>query len=428
MLRSNKLFLLLVFGLGGCSVSPMVQPQINSLVAAEHYDYARYVLEEHAEAYGPNNSFLYYVDYGLLQHMAGEYESSILAFDKAKRIYTQNLPKSVSKYLESWVINDNRKPYQGAVYERLLINFFQALNFSMLSDFSAAQVEARDVDVQLRKLSSLQRSENDLSEANAFFARLFSGFVYALSNDPSNLTDALIDYEKVLKWQKKHPDDGLFNIPKFIREDIDVIKRLLHGDDADFKKRNLKGQLYVTHLVGLSPIKHQKEFIVPVFDGRVVKVAFSLLNKRLTVLNPAIVKLVNKESNKEIFSTMTPFIDITELALANQKKKVKYAIAKAVLRTGAKYAVSKAVEDDLREDYGNTTADIFKYASNAYSVFSENADLRSWQTLPSTIHMQRFIVEPGVYDVYIEGKLVAEDVLCTKGAKKFIVNRSNFAL
>ena len=72
---------------------------------------------------------------------------------------------------------------------------------------------------------------------------------------------------------------------------------------------------------------------------------------------------------------------------------------------------------------GEDTSKWFKYLMNLYNISSEQADLRSWQTLPAEIRLARFILEPGEYDLfYNRNKLGHMNV--KEGEKKFVIYRT----
>ena len=64
-----------------------------------------------------------------------------------------------------------------------------------------------------------------------------------------------------------------------------------------------------------------------------------------------------------------------------------------------------------------------QYAGSLYNVFSEQPDLRSWQTLPARIRVARLIVKPGAYEVSAGSESLGQ-VTLGAGEKKFFVVRT----
>src|SRR4051812_23684465 len=76
--------------------SKNIQPQINSLVIAQHFNRAIEFLDEGPSSYGTHNELLYWLDRGLVLHLAGRYQDSIFAFEKSKQTFENLYNRSLS--------------------------------------------------------------------------------------------------------------------------------------------------------------------------------------------------------------------------------------------------------------------------------------------------------------------------------------------
>jgi hypothetical protein len=98
-----------------------------------------------------------------------------------------------------------------------------------------------------------------------------------------------------------------------------------------------------------------------------------------------------------------------------------------------KYLIERKQQENIEKEYGPTSAAIFTLASNIYNVYSEQADLRSWQSLPAEIRVARLSLTPGQYRLRMDhlagsGKVVdtaelGERDLCS-GKTYFFVSRA----
>jgi hypothetical protein len=107
--------------------------------------------------------------------------------------------------------------------------------------------------------------------------------------------------------------------------------------------------------------------------------------------------------------------------------------AKAITRPVAKYILERKLGNEIREDHGETASYVFRAAASWYNLYSEQADLRSWQTLPAEIRIARLTVAPGTYTVSVhhadaEGITMKKDSLgkiaLHAGEKKFLIVRT----
>jgi hypothetical protein len=87
-----------------------------------------------------------------------------------------------------------------------------------------------------------------------------------------------------------------------------------------------------------------------------------------------------------------------------------------------KYYLELQEERYLKEKFGEETTRWSRYLSNMYNVYSEQADLRSWQTLPAKIFIGRLLLPPGHYTFEINGEKL-ESLTIKAGQKEFLINR-----
>lgn len=427
---------MLCAGLVSCASSPMIQPQINSLVAAERYDAALRILKEHRYSYGEHNDLLYFMDFGLALHTAGEYRESIGYFEKAKAKYDQLYTISVSRKAATWLVNDNVDEYRGEDFERVLINVFQALNFARLGDLEEALVEARDADNAL-ELINQSYSKESVAYAHDAFARLLMGILYAAAGGPDNINNAYISLVKSLSaYRDVYSVHYGVKIPELLKEELAAAAQYLNfGDSAawqadigkvsftPFTDRAGLAQVVVIHYRGLSPIKHQVDLPVVLPDGYVARIVFPNYTRRRYPDMAFTLQL--RQGAETVKARDTELVEnIEEIAVKALEEKRLRVAAKAVLRAGAKHMALRAAEGGVRDSSGDTAADVVKYSGMLFNVFSEQADLRSWQTLPAQIRMARAFTEPGEYEIMLNEDVIEKCTLAA-GETRFIIFRTS---
>lgn len=108
--------------LSSCASPSGISTHVYNLASQKDYARARLFLEKNKANYGKNNILLYYLDKGMVLHLAGEHKESSLAFEQAKAEYERLYTKSASGIIASWLLNEYTAPYSGEDFERVLIN------------------------------------------------------------------------------------------------------------------------------------------------------------------------------------------------------------------------------------------------------------------------------------------------------------------
>lgn len=401
-----------------CATSPTIAPQVNSLVIAEKYSYALQLLTTTKDAYGRKNELLYLLDYGMVLHLAGRYGESVDTFEKAKRLYDSLYTVSISSEASTWFLNDNMAPYRGEDFERVMVNIFQAFNFAMLGNIQEALVEARDVDQKLKLINAQYGPDQKNAYQEDASARLFMGILYENSKDANDLYEAMISYYRALdsyihdygRYGVDVPDilkDNALSMAEYLKDPkINDYKDILgKRRPMSFEEKRSKAQIYFIHYVGLSPIKQQIDIPVPVPNGIIAKLAFPFYDERSEEISSGEFKVIGKDHNIYLDEPQT-VEDIGSIAIENLNNRKMRVISKAVLRSGLKVTAEHFIKESLRRSYHNDASRYFSYIASLYNIASEQADLRSWQTLPNQIRLCHVIVEPGQYDLYFNNRFL----------------------
>ncbi|MBF0385739.1 MAG: hypothetical protein HQL27_07685 [Candidatus Omnitrophica bacterium] len=418
------IFFLAIFSSFSCSGPVSIQPQVNSLAIAGKNRFAIKVLEENKDVYGKKNRLLYLMDYGFILHISGEYKKSIEAFEEAKRLYSELYTKSISNYASTWIVNDNNSFYRGEDFERVMINIFQAVNFLMLGDLEEALVEARNVDNELKLINDKYPTEKKNVYSEDAFARFFMGIVYESSENAADFNNAYVSYKKALSIYENNysPNYGV-SAPHVLKDNWAGLAEMFDkGNAAFFEDKRRKGEVYLIDYYGLSPVKHEKFIPVPDLQGRIFKFAFPSYDKRTNEESVRILSALSEDS-REFSATAEIGEDISAIAVKNLENRKARFVAKSVFRSAAKFAAEYSIDKQISAEYGDNAADLSKYLANLYNLSSEQADLRSWQTLPAQIRIARLILEPGKYKIYFGGEFLGTAEL-SSGDKKFFVLRT----
>ncbi len=98
-----------------------------------------------------DDQVVYLFEYGTAAQIARNYKDSNTAFLKAEDLTEVKDYHSLSRVTGSLLLNEGMVQYKGDDFEKVLINAFLAINFLMMGDPEAAQVETRKLNDKLYK-------------------------------------------------------------------------------------------------------------------------------------------------------------------------------------------------------------------------------------------------------------------------------------
>ena len=398
--------------LSSCASSARdIQAHLNGMIMARQSPKALSVLEHNANTYGHKNRLLYDLDKGMLAHAANRYDLSIPAFEEAKRIYDNLYTKSVSQELGSWLINDYALDYRGDDYEYTMVYALQALNYAAQGNIEEALVDMRGVDQAFKLIAGRYGANAQHVYNDDAFIRLLSGLLYQASGSLQGDDEAMIDYKRAMRLYPNPP-----NI---------LVEHLNGAPHPD------KATVYVIEYTGFAPTKVAESIIVPLDRGNVTRVSIPRLRHPWSVVATSVITARGKKEYAKETELVNDIGRTAEEVLSARKGMI---LAKAVIRPLGKYALERAAQQSIRRQYGDVPADIATIISDVFNIATEQADCRSWATLPNHVRMGYFTVDPGEYEITVEDldarRVVLEKkslgrILLRKGDVRFLVTRSS---
>lgn len=396
-----------------------------------------------------NDSILYLMERGRIAQITGRNYESMGAFSAsmdaiaAKDNRAVVSASKIGAQAAAVAINDNAIPYEGDGYERVFLHHYQAINYLEKKDLSGAGVEVRRANVEQEE--SLRRHEAELELArteaedrgvedrfadasahiyqryaqldevagrvkNSFqnaYTFYLSGIVYELTGEPN---DAYIDYKKALE---------IFPENRYLQQDVLRLAGKLNMDDelealrsrfspdmaTMFDPPTDAGELIVLFEDGLVPPKEEVKIPLPVPSGGFIAVAFPIYNAGWSP--PA--RLTIRDSGAVLGET-EPICDVRALAIRALKEKVPAMTLRQILRAGAKAATTVKMKKDLGP-FGELTSTLWNFVS-------ENADLRSWLTLPESAQIFRAPLPPGPHRLVLTHERLSAPVLVDVDVRK----------
>lgn len=452
--KLGLIFLLLL--LTGCSSSTTFLPYPHKIAPLQEQIATMtppdFTASFKSERLGHDN-ILYNLEHGRMAQLFGRREVSRDAYATAIATIRSNEQRAVisagqiGANIASFATNDNAIPYAGEGYERVLLHHYQALNYLLDKDLSGASVEFRwanseQQDALQRHAKELEKAEDEaegknvnkvaagseyqrryaqLDEAagrvkNSFqnaYSFYLSGLVYELLGEEN---DAYIDFKKALEI---YPENS------YLQQDVLRLARRLRMDDdlAALAKRfpeiysKLKstgeddqGEVILLYEEGFAPSREEIKlsFILP---SGAITLAFPYYNgpwrtyRHLEVL-----------SENRLLGRTELLCDVRALAVKSLQEKMPILLTRQIVRAVSKAIAQRAAKEKL--------GPLGELGMMAYSIISENADLRSWLTLPENVQIFRLALPAGKRSLRLQSpnSLLGTnlDVVVEKGGKTIV--------
>ena len=427
----TSLALLLI--MTGCAASStftayphQIQPLINSMSNRTTIDLRQCLLDECKG----KDRILYNMERGRYAQVVGNSDVSMADFKASMDKIRENDNKalfSASAFganVAATVVNDNAIPYEGEGYERVLLHHYQALNYLKIKDLDGAGVEVRRANAEQN--DSLKRFEKEIEAAqeearkkridsnssqigsqyaqmdevagkvkNSFqnaYTFYVSGFIYELLRQPN---DAYIDYKKALEIypENRYLQKDVLRLAANLdmREELDTLKERFPGANNRFINEGGAdtGELLVLFEDGFVPQKHEIKISLPAGKAGIVSIAFPIYQEQWSP--PVPLRVLN---NSDFIGSTEPICDIRALAVKALKEKVPAIATRQIIRAIAKGASAAEAKKQM--------GDLGQFATIVWNLVSENADLRSWLTLPANAQILRATLPAGRYSLFFQ--------------------------
>ncbi len=403
----------------GCASYNKQTSKISQSWASGNFQTAATHVNNAAEKRGnTKDAIVWRLEQGAILRAAGQLEESNKAFDLAEEKinrYEEKAKVKLSHETLATITNLTALPYEGFAYDKIMMNTYKALNYMELGDYEKARVELnraykRQEDavyinsVRIEKAQEEGKKQNlniDLDRVNddprfrgqfdSVYANLeqykpYADYVNPLavymdglffmtqSTGGSDLERSRKSFERVR---------GMIGENKFILQDIETLQQVFSGQP-------IPPTTYIIFETGMAPEREEVRIDLPLFivtpGVPYVGAAFPRLKYRGNYLSS-----LNVSYNGTTESTL--LLTSMDAIVAHEFKNVlplittKTLVASAI-KAGAVYGASFAASGRRRDDAIAGLAVLI--AGAVYEVAMNQADLRTWTTLPKEFQLCRF--------------------------------------
>ena len=371
--------------------------------------------EEHG-FYGGRNRLLYLMDRAMVLYLDGRHKDSSAALEEAKALAQKLWTQSLREEVAGAVTTDNQVAYQGEDFEKVMLHLLRALNDLAEHNLAEARVEARQMVARLA-LYNAKYQDHPNSYSDDGFARWLAARVTETDPDLGAANDAWIDYRRALSVYRRDGPRYRTAVPRLLVADAQrVVARL--GADFAAERRALAAEFGVApllpgaasagptpatvvflHLNGEAPYK--VDDTLTIFLG-------------LEPLRIAVPKFVPKTPYVMGARLRAPALgvevatekaaDLTAIAMENLADHMERIRARAIVRATTKYAAGTAAQLVGRREGGRGGAllELGGALWNIGNAIAEEADKRSWVTLPAEIGICAMLLPPGHHRLEVD--------------------------
>lgn len=405
--------------LAGCATSSLFQPYpqraqaYKQAIAAADFQKP---LKDLDSRRSDKDRLLFLLERGRLAQLAGDTDASLGDYTQAIDAFRsiEDRARISASYTlaqgTALISNDNAIPYQGSPYERIFLHQFQALNYVAKGDLPGALVEVRRANLEqeqaLREHEKLvEKAATDAEQGKvkvdpanyqSYFAplddsanRVKNAFQNAYTFYTSALlyeaageyNDAYIDYKRALEIFPDNP---------YVQQDVfRLAQRLGRRDDVKAMAGRIKeapatapgeGTVVVLYEEGFAPSKQAITIPFP-WPYAWYMVSLPTYGQPWQGSSPLAIQVPGRSLQS------APIVEVQALASRALKDDLLPILVRQTLRAYTKHEMAKQTQQQQ--------GDLLGFLVSAYNFISEQADLRSWQTLPGNAQIARLNLPAG---------------------------------
>lgn len=312
------------------------------------------------------DQLLYWMEKSMVLHDTGNYEDSAKELLAASRYLEQNDYISLREEATELVANEWAGNYAGEYSEQLWIHSYLMMNFLSLGQYESAAVEARQALARIESHPDILQNDH------------FSRALIALSFEAAGqLNDSYIEYRKLAEDANQYHSLDQILLPQALRlgfaNDALKIKKRLQKTSTPNTPRDPErpNDAIVFVASGVIPQK---------FSGSIITGNTSRLSFPQYYVSNASPPALQVYVNKELCSCQPIYSDLGQLVSESLNQRGIALAAKSLLRAATKDALADAIGD--KDEIVGELARLLLFAL-------EEADTRSWQSLPRYLTMLR---------------------------------------
>lgn len=346
MVNLRTIATILILFSAGCSCIPL--ERVRTEFYSGNLDRADLVLKE-CKNVSKKDRLLCYMEGGVFLYDNNKYEESTEVLLKASKLIESQDTASITNQSTAVLINDRTMTYKGEYSERLWVHTFLMMDFLSLQKYESALVEAKQA------LELYDEYPDSLE--NDYFTRALIALCFENMNLPD---DARIEYDKL---SEAMGGDNFIPGP------------IAPGE----------GELVLFIGQGHVPTKISIDTVLP------PSIRISIPRYTESFLPPPV-------TIRSRYGTLRPMqitTDMGDVARKSLNDRAAKFITRQTLRAGLKEFIAQKVGE--KNEFSEAVI-------RALLFISEEADTRSWETLPGSLTLVRLTLDSGIHNLEISSE------------------------
>lgn len=406
-------------------------------VVNSNYTKADKLLDRNKILQARRNQLLFLMEKGKMAHLMKQYDSSNKFFNQAD-LFIEDVRTTVGDVALSTLLNPMMSTYKGEDFEKFMIHYYKALNYLYLGNRQEAIVEARRIS-----LTSYAQQDKTNNNSNRYsddaFSLMMQGLIYETDGD---LNNAFISYRNSVELFTRGNNQWYgVEVPEQLKKDL-LRTAALNGfrDEVERFEKLFKikyvpgkpsegGELVVFWENGLAPVKREQNFFFALTKDGLGNFAFvdqtgtfsipfdfstGVNRNDLRVEDLRSLRIAFPRYEEQPLFYRNASLSVSESQYQFEQIENINAIAFATLRQRflkemglalSRLAVKKLAEIAARpkaDDKNKNEKEALAMAIQIFSIASEKADTRNWQSLPHTISYTRIPLQKGSNEIKVQ--------------------------
>lgn len=333
---------------------------------------------------------------GMTRLARGDAAGAIDLLRRARDALDEDWRTDAVDYVQAALLDDAAIEFAGADYEHVLVRVMLALADLIAGDGDALayahQIGAKQEEILHSDFGAEQGYEPRKQYQRVAIGAYLEGVLHETRFAAG---DAALAYERALRYGGDDP----------------LIAAALERTRAGTYAPPGHGVLHVFRLVGRGP--HLVEGVHPPTDlaNRLAGVAVTLLTDRGAALvqtpvevpvvavsdpNPPELEVAVPDAGRTVTVTL---LDVNQVAVEQLDANLPWILARALVRRSLKATAAAFLEEGVRRRNEQAVAFLVAALVNLAATAAEQADTRSWSSLPAAIQVARLPLPEGVHDV-----------------------------
>ena len=388
-------------------------------------------LEKNNSGKDEDKDLLYFFEKGELLRLTTDYENSNQAWMRADakvREWEETAKTSPEKLLGnvgSFILNDRTRRYDGYDYEKVLLTSRIAMNHIGNGDWDKARTEIKkthereSIIAQVReKQIEAAKAEAEKKNVNTTYKEL-KGYPVEIFDDPevtklvngyqNAFTHYLAGFAYEALGEKSLAAPG-YRKAMELRPDLPRLGKALENLDNQKKRAGYTDVLFVVES-GTAPARESMQIPVPIpLGGRlgVVSISFPVIRSDKSTAMPSELSVNGKEK-----ISLERITNVDAMSRRSLKDDMPGIVGRNIVR-----AIAKGV---IQKEAGDRGGLIGSLLATAFTVVTEQADERSWRTLPALISIGRAQIPSGKHQLTVVGAQGSQEIEFTVNGSHAVV-------